>query len=171
MRSGFSLVEILVVVILLGLIAALTIPMVSGYRSSADETALRSDLALLRSGIEMFAADHNGAYPGSITDGINPAGGEAAFVAHLTKFSNADGEVAGARSDEYPFGPYLTNGVPRLTVGALADNNGVKVVASAAALTGEANPAKAWMYSTATGQIICNSAQVSSDGAMKYDEF
>ena len=79
----------------------------------------------------MFAADHNGAYPASITDGVHPAGGEAAFVAHLSKFSNADGEVADAKSDDYPFGPYLPAGVPAVTVGTLAGADSVKVVATA----------------------------------------
>jgi prepilin-type N-terminal cleavage/methylation domain-containing protein len=171
MPRGFSLMEILLAVIILGIVAALTIPLVAGYKTSGDETALRSDLALLRSGVEMFAADHNGAFPGSVTDGTNPAGGEAALVAHLSKYSNADGEVADAKSAAYPFGPYLPTGIPKVTIGPLEGTNGVKVVAGSGALAADANPAKAWMISTVTGQVICNCGQVSSDGTTAYEAF
>ena len=171
MRSGFSLLEILVVVVLLGIIAAISIPMVAGYGTQADETAFHSDLALLRTSIEMFAADHNGAYPGSIGDGVHAAGSESAIAEHLTKFSNADGVTSDTKSSSHPFGPYVTNAVPGITVGPLQGENGVAMTSSTSNLTADASPSKAWKYSTATGQIIANTQQTASDGSKQYDEF
>jgi prepilin-type N-terminal cleavage/methylation domain-containing protein len=168
---GFSLVELLIVVILLGIIAAISIPLVFGYRGQADETSLRSDLAALRGAIEMFAADHDGAYPASIGDGTHAAGSADAFVWHLTRYSNAAGQTSESKDAAYPFGPYVQGEVPKVTVGPLAGGNSVLIVSSSGDLSGDANPAKAWKYSTVTGQIICNCLDVAQDGSTRYDQF
>ena len=169
--TGFSLLEVLIVVILLGIVAAMTIPVVAGYQTQADETSLRSDLALMRSAIELFAADHNGAFPALIGDGTHAAGSPEAFVAHMTQYSNADGEVSQTKGTDYPFGPYLPQGVPNVTVGPLAGGGAVKVTSSASNMDADGSPTMAWKYSTVTGQIICNTQQLATDGTTRYDRF
>ena len=62
-RSGFSLVELVIVVVIIGVIAAIAVPRISRGAKGAGDAALRGSLAGLRNAIDMFAAEHGGAFP------------------------------------------------------------------------------------------------------------
>ena len=55
-EAGFTLVEILVVVVLLGVLAALVIPQFSNATSDASASTLKSQLGTVRSQIELYRA-------------------------------------------------------------------------------------------------------------------
>ncbi len=59
MRRGFTLVEILIVVIILGILAAIIIPQFANASSDARITNLRTSLANVRNQIEIFKTQHN----------------------------------------------------------------------------------------------------------------
>jgi general secretion pathway protein G len=61
-RSGFTLIEIMVVIIILGLLATLVIPNITGYTEKAKREKARADIASLEGALELFKAD-NGFYP------------------------------------------------------------------------------------------------------------
>ncbi len=62
--SGLTLVEILIVVAVLGILAALIIPEYQNYTQRAKESAAKENLHILRIAIERYAATHNGIAPG-----------------------------------------------------------------------------------------------------------
>ena len=62
-QAGFTLVELLIVVIILSILAAIVIPQFSSSTTDAQEAALDSNLAALRSAIELFKAQHANLYP------------------------------------------------------------------------------------------------------------
>lgn len=70
-EEGFTLVEVLVTVLILGLLAAVVFPVVIGQVDKADPTAVSNDLANFRSGIELFQLDLRPADPGDLEDLIN----------------------------------------------------------------------------------------------------
>ena len=170
-RHAFTLLEVVTVVIILAILAMIAIPMTGDTTASAGEAALRGNVAALRNAIELFANQHNGNYPAAIGDGSNGAGTEAAFVSHLTLYSNAAGAVSSAKSASYPYGPYLKFGVPEVTAGPLKGDSGIVVTNSSTSLAADGTPAAGWKYSYVTGQIICNSSAASSDGATAYSSF
>ena len=61
-RAGFTLIEIMVVIIILGLLATLVIPNITGYTEKAKREKARADIASLEGALELFRAD-NGFYP------------------------------------------------------------------------------------------------------------
>lgn len=61
-NSGFTLIEIMVVIIILGLLATLVIPNITGYTEKAKREKARADIASLEGALELFKAD-NGFYP------------------------------------------------------------------------------------------------------------
>ena len=101
MQRGFTLVELLIVVIILAILAAIVIPQFSSATTDAQEAALDSNLNALRSAIDLYKVQHNGKYPGQVaatgaTCGVGAAGTgaidtEAAVIDQLTKFSSAQG--------------------------------------------------------------------------------
>ncbi len=139
---GFSLVELVIVVVIVGLLAAIAIPRFSRGAAGASDSALSGDLAVLRNAIEMYAAEHNGTFPLAAT-----------FEEQLTQYSALDGTTSAAKDAAYPYGPYL-HAVPALKVGANAGKNGVK--AAPAIPTTADGTADGWLYIQSTGQIFAN---------------
>ena len=62
-NSGFTLVEILIVVVILGILAAIVIPQFSQASSEARESSLKSNLQAVRSQIELYRIQHNDFLP------------------------------------------------------------------------------------------------------------
>jgi general secretion pathway protein G len=59
---GFTLIEILVVIIILGIMAALTVPRIMDRPDQARATAARADVNAIMSGLKLYRLD-NGSYP------------------------------------------------------------------------------------------------------------
>jgi len=58
LRRGFTLVEILIVVIILGILAAIVIPQFTNASSDARTNSVQSTLQTMRSQIELFKVNH-----------------------------------------------------------------------------------------------------------------
>jgi general secretion pathway protein G len=72
-RRGFTLVELVVVVLILGILAAVAAPKMFDTASTARENGTKQSLSVLRDAIELFKAQ-NGSYPAasSLTTDLRP---------------------------------------------------------------------------------------------------
>ena len=61
--KAFTLVEILIVVVILGILGAIVIPQFSDASGDAKRSALISNLATIRAQLELYKLQHNGSYP------------------------------------------------------------------------------------------------------------
>ncbi|SRR5690554_8109634 len=93
-RTAFTLVEILIVVIILGILAAIVIPQFTQASNDARDSALYSDLHTIRSQLEFYKIQHGDEYPPMDT-----------FVDALTNKTNMDHEIG--TDAEHCYGPYL----------------------------------------------------------------
>ena len=66
--GGFTLVEILIVVVILGILAAIVVPQFTNASLSARQNSLQSVLQTVRSQIEMYKAQHADVLPNLVTD-------------------------------------------------------------------------------------------------------
>lgn len=62
-RSGFTLVEILIVVVILGILAAIVVPQFTNASNEAIKGALQTQLQTINSQVELYRVREQGAYP------------------------------------------------------------------------------------------------------------
>lgn len=64
-HRGFTLLEVMVVIVILGVLASLVVPNLLGNKEKADRQKVVSDIIALENSLEMYRLD-NGAYPSSL---------------------------------------------------------------------------------------------------------
>jgi type IV pilus assembly protein PilA len=69
-ESGFTLVELLVVMLILGLLAAIAIPAFFNQRTKAQDTSAKSTAKTAQTALETYSTDNNGSYAGATRDSL-----------------------------------------------------------------------------------------------------
>ena len=67
-RGGFTLVELLLVVCILGILAAVVIPNIMGHDEEARRQATRTSIGAIEQAVQIFAMRHNGKLPDSLDE-------------------------------------------------------------------------------------------------------
>lgn len=133
---GFSLLELVTVVVILGVIAAIAIPRVSQFTVSARESALRQNLSIVAGAVERYRVEHGGTVPTSSEQ--------------LTMYTNAAGATSATKTGAFIYGPYLLE-MPELTMGT---NRGQKGIVTGGS-PGDSGGA-GWWIDDDTGDVRAN---------------
>jgi len=142
-KRGFTLVEILIVVVILGILAAIVIPQFTQASTEAKVNSLCSDLQTLRSQIELYKVQHND-NPPTLAD----------FETQMVYCTNISGTAAGTPSKErdeangFIYGPYLE----RIPDNPFSDAS----VADDVVVWGSAVETGGWEYDEDSAQIRAN---------------
>ncbi|HVT88405.1 MAG TPA: type II secretion system protein [Tepidisphaeraceae bacterium] len=155
--GGFTLVEILIVVIILGILAAIVIPQFTNASQDARKNSLTSQLQTIRGQLELAKLQHRDVVSASLT-----TGGATAWD-QLTTKTNDDYTTTGTPN----FGPYL-NASP---VNSLNGGTATVVIASGAEPTFGASvsggsTSTGWVYHVPTGKIFATT----KSGTKVYNE-
>lgn len=136
-KSGFTLVEILIVVVILGILAAVVIPQFTEASTEAKTSSLCTDLQTVRSQIELYKVQHNDNLPNMTLD----ANGNNA----LTVSTLIDGSVVAAGTAN-SYGPYMQ----KIPMNQFNDLNTIQVEDGNTGLGGGNT---GWHFDTSTGQF------------------
>jgi len=123
-KSGFTLVEILIVVVILGILAAIVIPQFTDASTEAKYASLASNLQMLRAQIELYKIQHND---------NPPSGVGSTFVGQMTGTTDVNGNTSGS-----DFGPYMRD---------------IPVEPFTNVATVSASGSTGWNYTVSTGEI------------------
>lgn len=135
--GGFGLLEVVIVVVILALVAAIAIPRLSRASQGSVEAALARDVQVMQKAIDLYAADHNGAFPNG-----------AMIADQLTLYTDASGSMSKSKSGSHTFGPYLRK-VPAVPSGP---NKGGSNISTAPGV------GVGWIYDPTDGTITANNA-------------
>jgi prepilin-type N-terminal cleavage/methylation domain-containing protein len=137
---GFTLVEILIVVIILGILATIVVAQFTNVRGGTADTALKDNLRWMRSAIQLYQVEH-GRLPTL-----------ASFEAQMIGYSDIYGNVGTTKDTTYKFGSYMLS-LPPLPSGVQAGQRGV---------TGPSYTVGfGWQYDEATGTLLPNCQRAS----------
>jgi general secretion pathway protein G len=132
---AFSLVELVIVVVIMGIIAAIAVPRLTSASANAGIAAMNGDLTVLMKAIEHYAAEHGETYPNA--DKVS---------AQLTQFSDLDGNTTAQRDATHVYGPYVRS-IPPLPYGP---NKGNRLLAKAK------GAGVGWLYLPTSGRVLPN---------------
>ncbi len=172
--AGFTLVELLVVVVILAILAAIVVPQFTASTTDAQEAALDANSTAMRSAIELFKAQHGSIYPGSVasnggscaaTKGTGAINSAQAFMDHLLMASDASGNTCSiGDTATFKYGPYLRKGIPNDPIYNKGSASSEIAITTTGAPITPAAATGGWAYDTKSGQIVINSNANDSKG-------
>lgn len=162
---AFTLVEILIVVVLLGILAAAVVPQFSNASQQARAGMLKDDLRVLRSQIEVFAAQHRGVPPGYPDCDLMASPTEPDFLAHLTMASDAFGNLAAPGTAGFPYGPYMS----RMPPNPVSQLDTVEVLDDGEPIPAAPDGSHGYVYHPASRTLLADSTGADPDGVPYFD--
>ena len=136
-RSEFTIFDFLILVAIMAIVTAVTLPLLHAAGDQARSTALTQNLRTLREQIELYKLEHGGTSP-LLFEGSFP---------QLTHATNAKG-IPGPSGRQYPYGPYFANGLP------VNPYTGVSVVEPTDVFPPtESSSTGGWLYEQKSGRI------------------
>ncbi len=164
-RHAFTLVELLIVVVILAILAAIALPKLSNASSQARNAMLADNLRIIRTQIAVFRGQHLGVSPGFPDGDADSTPTESTFVAHMTMSSNKAGEVASVGTDGYGFGPYMSS----IPLNPVNDKSTVQIIGNSASIPGEGDDSHGWIYQPSTSIFFADSNGEDENGKEYID--
>lgn len=156
-QSAFTLVEMLIVIVILGILAMIIIPQLTQSTDEARVTTLQTNLSAMRSGVEYYFAQHASKYPGDALPTTRPADITSvaeAFVGQMTRYTDIDGNISNTKTNAFTLGPYVKGGA--LPVNPFNELDDITVDTATADITAKdsTGAGTGWKFYSKTGVLI-----------------
>jgi general secretion pathway protein G len=162
--KAFTLIELMLVTAILGILAAIVLPMAHNHISQGKEASAREALRIMRSQISLYRFEHSGLAPGYM-NGVQatPAVLNNQFIgtSSITGMASAARTPAGA----YVYGPYLQ----KMPVNPFNNLSTIKYVPNGTPFSTAATKTTGWLYKKETGEIKLNWTGTDSQGKNYQD--
>lgn len=167
-QRGFTLVEVLIVVVIVGILAAVVVPQYSRTGENTRYAATVEYLQSIRSQIDLYRNQHLGRFPG-----VADSDPDSVFVEQLTLPTNVAGERSsgsnqGFGDPKYPLGPYVPNVI---SPNPFNNSRRVKTVSKfpAVAPGGSSISDPGWIYEITSGRIRVNKTGSAPNGQLYWN--
>ena len=159
------MVEIMIVVVLLAVLAAIVLPSLTKGTTMAKESALAFDLGLMRRFVLIYASQHLEVSPGYLNGNTSAAPTGDVFRDQAMLSSKATGETAAIGTAGYPYGPYLS----RIPVNPFNQKDTVETLANGQAFPAVPDNSHGWICKPETGEVRPDNTGSDSGGTAYYD--
>ena len=164
-RPGFSLVELIIIIAILGILAALVVPKFSNATEIAKSNSLKEDLRILRTQIMVYRAQHGGNSPGYPAGDLTATPTMEAFTQQMTLYSNPEGQTSATPTPQYKLGPYLL----KMPVNSINGSSEIWFIPNDEEFPKEANGKTGWVYQASSGQFAANVVGTDPEGKKYFD--
>lgn len=141
-NPAFSLVEMMIVMAIIGILAAIVLPEFQDHATQARETAAKDNLRIFRKAIEIYAVSHNGIAPGYPGNNPTAVPDETTLKAQLTASQ-------------------LLNLIPE---NSFNGRSTIQIIANGVAFPAAATDASGWIYQPQTKNLRIDHAGADSKG-------
>ena len=149
--AGFTLVEILIVVVILGILASIVLPQFSNASQEARENTMKDDLRYLRIQIQVFKAQHRDTPPGYPGGDVTTTATQQDFFDQMEHYTDDSCGTSETATSTAKYGPYLSKMPPNPINGFST----ITMVAGSSAMP-TADGTTGWLYQPETQQILTN---------------
>jgi general secretion pathway protein G len=164
-KDGFTLIEILIVVVILGILAAIVVPQFSNAALVARENTLKDELRYLRTQVLVYKAQHMDVAPGYPGGNTSATPTESDFVDQMTEWTDTSGGTSATMSGAYKLGPYLSK-MPANPINGLAT---ILIVADGDSLPAAPANAHGWIYQAKSQTFLSDATGTDRDGVRYFD--
>jgi general secretion pathway protein G len=148
MKKAFSLVELMIVVAVLGILAAIVVPQFREHSTLAKEAVAKDSLRVLRGAIELYTAQHGGIPPGYEDDDVATTPAREDFYNQLVR----DGR-------------YLL----KIPINPFNNLDTIQIIGNSGTFPANADGGFGWVYQPATKTIRLDWSGADKDGVSYFD--
>jgi prepilin-type N-terminal cleavage/methylation domain-containing protein len=139
LRAAFTLIEVIIVILVMAVLAAVIIPQFTASTTDAKLSSLKFNLHTLRAQLELYRNHHEG----------NPP---SATLIEMLKETDAKGNIgAGAN---FPYGPYMD----KIPANPFTASSTVTPISSSPATPSDVTGSGGWLFNATTGEIWADDA-------------
>ena len=164
-KDGFTLVEIMIVVVILTVLAVIALPRFSNASAIARANSLASNLRIGRVQISLFESQHLGIPPGYPRGDIGRPPAAVVFEAQMTQRTDENCLVGSVGDPNFPLGPYLL----KLPKNPINGKNTVEVILNEQIFPTAGDNSHGYIYQPSTMTFKADSPGADDNGRLYFD--